>query len=198
MNSSQLPLVAAICRCWGALREPIWELSRKQRNLLSSEKKGTDSGVTSLAHTGMRAGELLEQRWGDVLFDRGELGMLHIRRGGSGNSTKDKDARFVPIHPRIRPIYDGLSRGDELVFPSLRGKGILNALKRAAKKAGVSGGIKTNSLRHHFASMVANSRVPYRMVLAWMGHSSSTILDLYYHLHDEESEAAMHLLESGQ
>jgi len=87
------------------------------------------------------------------------------------------------------PIYERLPREDGLVFPALRAKGILNALKRGAIKAGVTGGIKTHSLRHHFASMVANSRAPCRMAFAWMGHSSSTILDLYYHLHDEESVA---------
>jgi len=44
--------------------------------------------VLILAYTGMRVGELLEQRWGCPVR-LGQLGMLHIRRGGSGNSTKD-------------------------------------------------------------------------------------------------------------
>ena len=38
------------------------------------------------------------------------------------------------------------------------------------------------------------TRESYRLALAWMGHSSSKILDLYYHLHDSESQAAMRLL----
>ena len=39
--------------------------------------------------------------------------------------------------------------------------------------------------------MCANHQVAYKKALAWLGHSSSNILDLYYHLHDAESEAAM-------
>ena len=29
------------------------------------------------------------------------------------------------------------------------------------------------------------------MALAWLGHSSSQMLDLYYHLHDEDNQRAM-------
>ena len=55
-------------------------------------------------------GELEQLQWADVLLDRGQLGMFHIRHGGSGDTTKDKDERFVPIHPRIRPIIEKLPR----------------------------------------------------------------------------------------
>ena len=44
---------------------------------------------------------------------------------------------------------------------------------------------------HHFASLCANHQVAYRKALTWLGHSSSEILDLYYHLHDADSQAAM-------
>ena len=147
--------------------------------------------IAVLAYTGLRVGELLQLQWGDVLLDKGELGMLHIRRGGSNGSTKTSRERFVPIHPRVRPVFDSLPPTDELVFPSLRDRTLLSKLKDGARRAGFAGNIKVHSLRHHFASTCANSRIPYRMSLAWMGHSSSSILDLYYHLHDEDSEAAM-------
>lgn len=39
-----------------------------------------------------------------------------------------------------------------------------------------------------------NHHVAHRKALAWMGHSSSNILDLYYHLSDAESEATMKAL----
>jgi len=41
-----------------------------------------------------------------------------------------------------------------------------------------------------------NHHVAYRKALAWLGHSSSGILDLFYHLHDENSQNAM--MELGQ
>jgi Phage integrase family len=50
---------------------------------------------------------------------------------------------------------------------------------------------KLHSFRHHFASMCANHDIAHRKALAWLGHSSSEMLDLYYHLHDEDSQRAM-------
>lgn len=42
--------------------------------------------------------------------------------------------------------------------------------------------------RHHVA---------YRKALAWLGHLSSEMLDLYYHLHDEDCQQAMLALAGG-
>jgi integrase len=61
----------------------------------------------------------------------------------------------------------------------------------------VAGNFKLYSFRHHFASMCANPHVAYRKALAWLGHSSSDMLELYSHLYDEESEEAMRVLAHG-
>lgn len=151
----------------------------------------THAAIAILAYTGLRVGELEQLHWADVHLEMGELGMLHVHRGGSTGSTKDREARFVPIDPKIRPVLDALPRDDDLVLPELRARTLLAQIKRLCIKLGYGRSYKTHSLRHHFASMCANSSIPYRMALAWMGHSSSSILDLYYHLHDAESEAAM-------
>ena len=45
--------------------------------------------------------------------------------------------------------------------------------------------------------MCANHRVAHRKALAWLGHSSSDLLDLYYHLHDEDSQNTMQAVASG-
>jgi len=50
---------------------------------------------------------------------------------------------------------------------------------------------KLHTFRHHFGSLCANHNVAYRKALAWLGHSSSEMLDLYYHLYDEDSQKAM-------
>jgi len=152
------------------------------------------AAFTILAFSGMRVNELVQLEWEDVLFERGELGMLHIRRGGSAGTTKDKDDRFVPIHPRVRLVLEGLPRISERVLPGLRDRRLLARLKAVCRDLGFGQHYKVHSFRHYFASTVANSSVPYRMALAWLGHSSSDILDHYYHLHDAESEAAMRSL----
>jgi len=163
--------------------------------------------VAILAYSGLRVGELEQLRWEDVRLDVGDLGVIHVRRGGSapGNDSedaapKDKDHRVVPIHPRIRPILEAMSteRGGAggLVMPDLRARTLLTRLKRLCRDCEFPNAerFKTHALRHHFASMCANKGVPYRLVLSWLGHSSSDILGLYYHLFDEESRAAMRAL----
>lgn len=159
--------------------------------ILEASEGNSRVAFAILAFSGMRIGELEQLRWSDVLLNRGKLGMFHIRRGGSGETTKDKDHRFVPVHPRIRPLIDALPRDGELVLPSACERRLLDAIKATCKKLGLGTKYKLHSFRHHFASLCANHSVAYRKALAWLGHSSSEILDLYYHLHDDESEAAM-------
>lgn len=171
-----------------------------QVETLLERTEGEEQAVlATLAYAGFRIGEAEQLLWDDVLFDRGELGMFHIRRGGSNGTTKNKQDRFVPIHPRIRPLLEGLGRRQGLVFPTTRERRLLARLKGLCRQAGFTAPdqYKLHSFRHHFASMCANHHVAHRKALAWMGHSSSQILDLYYHLSDAESESAMKALAAG-
>lgn len=152
------------------------------------------AAIAILAYSGMRVGELIQLTWKDVRLPGDRLGMFHIHRGGSRGTTKDKEERFVPIHPRIRPILDTLPRSGERVLPGLRDRTLLARLKNACAEAGLGKAFKVHSLRHHFASLVANHQVSYKKALAWLGHSDSEMLSNYYHLHDEESERSMRAL----
>jgi len=151
----------------------------------------------TLAYEGLRVGELEQLQWGDVNLASGNLGMLHICRGGSTpGKTKSKRDRFVPIHPRVRPMLEALPRprnGEPLVFPGVTERQFLKRLKKVCKDIGLvnAQSYKLHSFRHHFASMCANHHVAYKKALAWLGHRSSDILDLYYHLNDAESQSAM-------
>jgi len=150
----------------------------------------------TLAYAGLRIGELEQLRWSDMQTNRGQLGMFHIRRGGSNGTTKDKDDRFVPIHPQIRPLLEALPRKDQVVFPNINERKLLKRIKIICHEIGFANpeSYKLHTFRHHFASLCANHSVAYRKALAWLGHSSSEILDLYYHLHDADSQAAMQSL----
>ncbi len=162
--------------------------------MLEATEEPERTAYATLAFSGMRVGELEQLDWADVLLDRGSLGMFHIRRGGSAGTTKDKDERFVPIHPRVRPLLEALPHRSGLVFPDANERALLRILKWRCESCGFGRKFKLHSFRHFFASLCANNHVAYRKALAWLGHSSSDILDLYYHLHDEESDAAMQAL----
>ena len=50
---------------------------------------------------------------------------------------------------------------------------------------------RLHSFRHAFCSTCANSGVPERMVMEWLGHADSEMVRWYYHLHDDEARRRM-------
>jgi len=147
-----------------------------------------------MGYAGLRIGEVEQLCWEDLHTASGCYTMTHVHRGGStGTTTKDKDDRFVPIHPKIALMLGSVKKKTGLIFKSITERQLLKRLKELCKlcKFDNPNQYKLHSFRHHFASLCANHNVAYRKALAWLGHSSSQMLDLYYHLHDEDSQQAM-------
>jgi integrase len=103
----------------------------------------------------------------------------------------------------MRPAFDtpmDRTQKQTLLTPVIAERRLLKRLKKLCGRCDFKNPrqYKLHSFRHHFASLCANHNVAYRKALAWLGHSSSEMLDLYYHLHDEDSRNAMiALAESG-
>jgi len=153
-----------------------------------------------MGYAGLRIGEVEQLRWDDLHLSSGRFTMIHVRRGGSSNTTKDKDDRFVPVHPVIAALLGQPHKNATTLFENITERQLLKRLKELCGTCGFENPkqYKLHSFRHHFASLCANHNVAYRKALAWLGHSSSQMLDLYYHLHDEDSQRAMEALaESG-
>jgi len=173
--------------------EQIAGLIERCEHLMQTDASwiNTRNAIVILSHTGLRVGELVQLQWQDVLFERGESGMLHIRRGGSRGTTKSREERFLPIAPQVRTVLDSLVQTNGLVMPGLRDRTLLARVKRLCRDLHYPHTLKVHSFRHYFASRCANRKIPYRMTLEFMGHSSSSILDLYYHLEDDVAHQAM-------
>jgi len=54
---------------------------------------------------------------------------------------------------------------------------------------------RVHSFRHYFCSTCANSGVPARMVMEWLGHQDGEMVRIYYHLHDDEARRRMAALD---
>ncbi len=163
-------------------------------NLLIAKATAEDKiPFAIMAYAGLRFGEVKQLQWKDVMEQDGKFTMLHIRRGGSNGTTKDRDERFVPIHPKIADLLAEYTRGDGLVLPGLNQTSLMRHLKELCAEYGFENPkkYKLHSFRHYFASMCANHGVAHRKALAWLGHSNSDMLDLYYHLHDDDSMQTM-------
>jgi len=119
--------------------------------------------------------------------------MIHVRHGGSNGTTKDKEERFIPVPPKVSELLGPVSKKTGLIFQAIKERSLLKRLKELCQicKFEKPRQYKLHTFRHHFASLCANHNVAHRKALAWMGHSSSQMLDLYYHLYDEDSQQTM-------
>jgi len=167
--------------------------------------------------TGLRPGELLGLRWGDLNLE-GDPGSLRVRRTLDTHSharfnppKSEASRRTVALHWEAQDAFCGqrdalegvgLPTGPKaLVFPSETGSP-MNAgnlrrrhLHRYLAEAGLPE-MTLHELRHTFASiMLYEWRVPLEVVAEMMGHESPTItLRLYAHFVPGSQEAAIRSL----
>jgi integrase len=204
-------------KVWGLPRNPVAEVERPRYRFSDDLDAFSPEEVWALvraaaseqdgclflaaAFTGLRLGELLALRWGDVDF-AGEA--VRVRRsynvhGGLG-TPKSGRVRSVPVVPEVaralaelsqRPYFTG---DDELVFPGTTG-GFMDAtaLRQRYKDALTAAGLRSlrfHDLRHTFGTLaVRRAEVP--AVQAWMGHADIQTTMRYVHYRDRGGEAKL-------
>ncbi len=134
------------------------------------------------AMTGLRQGELLALRWGDVDWDAKRIRVRQNYVRGHWLTPKSRrGSRSVPLASRVamalrRHFERSLRQGDkDLVFghPDT-GKvlvhiSLVERFKKALRAASVRE-IRFNDLRHTFGTRMAAAGVPMRTLQEWMGH----------------------------
>jgi integrase len=161
---------------------------------------------SALSYLGLRIGEARSLVWLDVDLDSA---WVTVRDGGGATgTTKDDAVRRIPIHPELRKVFERLPHREGFVFrarPSAKypaGDGPISArhlllsIKRLCKRLGFSNPRQytLHTFRHTFASMLARSNKSQRYALALMGHSSSEILDWYFHQFDDTAKDSIDAL----
>jgi hypothetical protein len=192
MASSDYPLAAVSFPKARAKDQPCFK--SKQADAIINKAIGEEKlAFALLAYAGLRIGEVEQLHWEDIQVDGSKYKMIHVRRGGSNGTTKDKDERFVPVHPTVARFMGLAKERTGPVFKNITERKLLKRVKELSQRCGFLNPrkYKLHSFRHHFASLCANHHVAYRKALCWLGHSSSKMLELYYHLHDDESQKAM-------
>jgi integrase len=124
------------------------------------------------AYTGMRQGEILKIRAKDI-----DLAANRIHVGGVPTQiTKPKNWRAIPIHDRIMDIVvsrcSQSTRNDVRLFgDEWRDKDqLLRAFKKVNKLLPKDEAYVFHTLRHSYATWLAEAGVPIRSIMALCGH----------------------------
>jgi integrase len=141
-----------------------------------------------LFYTGLRLGEMLMLRWGDVDFDRR---LLLVQRGlsaGQERLPKGGRPRLVPLStPALEALErlqsrDDFLAADDYVLVSRIGRRLdPSALRRRYKRGCAAAGlrpVRLHGLRHAAGSLVARTSDPV-FVRDFLGHAKLSTTDRY-------------------
>lgn len=142
------------------------------------------------AMTGLRMGEVLALRWGDVDFAAQTVRVTASYTVGKLGTPKSGLGRAVPLVDEVAQALARLAARqrftgpDDLVFAGQQG-GFLDgsALRRRYKKARDAAGLRPlrfHDLRHTFGSVAIRTADP-RELQEWMGHSDFSTTQIYMH-----------------
>ena len=170
--------------------------------------------IIALAHTGLRISELAELRRSDVDFNSNtirvadERSSRRKRKAGTMRTTKGRRSRVIPIHPRLRKLFEGLSRKpDGRVLHADRGgalrpnnvlhvfiRDVIEPLKEKFPapdgEIGFEHG-RLHSFRHYFCSQAFLGGASEGEIKEWLGHADSKMVEHYRHLRNEDAQRKM-------
>ncbi len=142
------------------------------------------------AYTGLRRGELVALRWGDVDIARSKVTVIRaVSANEEAASTKSRRAREVPIPDQAASALrrlaarEDFTTQDDFVFVNRVGRMIdPSALRRRVERARDAAGLRKlrfHDLRHTYGSLLVAGGVDLASVKSAMGHSPITTTARY-------------------
>ncbi len=141
--------------------------------------------------TGMRRGEILNLKWGDVDFNNNLLKVTHSKAG---------KIRFVNMNSELANMLKSMPKVSGYVFGTTEGKPNFTLYRKPFEKAVKEAGIQDcvfHTLRHTFASDLVMKGVDLKTVADLLGHATTTMTERYSHLSKEHKQMAVELLPKG-
>ncbi len=144
-----------------------------------------DLAITAY-YTGCRLGELVNLTWQSVNLKENIFTI-----GTKNYLTKTRKQRFIPIHPRVRPILERrfpkvIKKEKHFVFSKPGGYKFSSDyfsrwFKRGCRMAGIDECIHFHSLRHSAATIMIMKGAPLPTVQKILGHTNIQTTMIYTH-----------------
>ncbi len=151
-------------------------------------------------YTGLRLGELVNMRWNWIDFFRNQITV----KCSDDFLTKNKKERIVPMNEKVRTILlnrfnNSSHQMNDVVFYRIEGKilypdAISRQFKKIIRKSNLSDKIHFHTLRHSFASLLAQKGVSLYIIKELLGHEDLATTQIYSHLQQQNLKDAVNLL----
>lgn len=174
-------------------------ISEVEKAAQKAEDRQDAEIVRVAAYAGLRIGELLALRWGDIDFAGSALTVSRAISAGVLSSTKSGKVRRVPLADQAAAALERTSRREhftgrvDLVFCNALGRCLDDsALRRRYRRAQEAIGarpLRFHDLRHTFGSLLASRGVDVVTIQAAMGHSAITTTSRYLHARPASEQA---------
>lgn len=172
------------------LKERILTKEEEGRLLVASAEHLKPILIAGL-NTGMRLGEILSLKWGQIDFEK-EL--VRVEK------TKSGKIRYVNINSVLSKTLENLKAENgegEFLFTNPKTgqplKDVKTAFKSACRRANIKN-LRFHDLRHTFASRLVESGVDLITVKELLGHSTVKITERYTHPNQSLKKEAVELL----
>lgn len=151
--------------------------------------------VGLMLFAGLRRGEVVRLRYGDINLDQG---VIHIVKGKGRNGGKDRPAYMPPQLRQLARAYlverqragwtnPALFFGASRQAP-LGPTGVARLFQRISRESGVW--VHPHALRHSFVTLCALQGVPSRVIQTLAGHASLGMVEHYSHIVSREAQDA--------
>jgi integrase len=170
-------------------KKPVLSLT-EEAQLLAAAAPHLRAITIFALDTGMRRGEILNQTWEDVDFDRRLLNVTHSK-------TPEGEAREIPLTERVFTLLSGRQKGSGLIF-TFEGKPIFSlktGWKAAIRRAGIRY-IRFHYLRHTFNTRLLELSISREVRMALLGHTFGDTHESYEHVELPLKREAIRKLES--
>jgi integrase/recombinase XerD len=148
--------------------------------------------IQTFLYTGMRLGEVLNLSWDDVDF---KYNVIRVRPNENW-SPKNRRERVIPMHPNLVKILSGLKKQSGPVFLTMSGNRLDHTtlqekFRAARRRAKLKEKATIHTLRHTFASHLAQNGVDLYRISKLLGHSSVKTTEIYAHLTKSNLEESL-------